>query len=420
MIGKNIVAGSFDSMVAAFKSSNFSKQSSVSGDFSKTMSAVQDNQAKSAENKKSNTDFAKGMKKLTDSDKLAMDSDKRLEAKKNTKSLKETQDIDSENAVVLASSQIQASQLLEQGLGELEEKITELVTEIMGVTEKELMDLLEKSGMQLLDLLNPDNLKQFVLDANGCEDAVSLITNEEVATQFEQLLDAVDELESELGITKEELVDLTSENITKIVVEKDTGSKDMADNEFDRNQQSEADSNPVELFVQNLAAKSADGVNQTATEKVQVMREIVDQIVEKIKVAIKPGNTSMELQLNPESLGRVNLTVASKNGVLTASFTAENQISKEAIESQVQMLKDNLNNQGIKVEAIEVNVSQFGFRQNTESGADAQGQSKQQKKTGTRRINLDSFNEEAAEVSEEEALAARVLRDNGGSVDYTA
>ena len=412
MIGKNIVAGGFDSMAAAFKSSNFSKQSSVSGDFSKTMSAVQDNQAKYAENKKSNTDFAKGMKKMTGSDKSAMDSDKRLEVKKNTKSLKETQDMDGENAVALASSQIQASQL--------EEKIAESVKEIMGVTEKELMDLLEKSGMQLLDLLNPDNLKQFVLNANGCEDAVSLITNEEVATQFEQMLDAVDELESELGITKEELVDLTSENTTKIVVEKDTGSKDMADNEFDRNQQSEADSNPVELFVQNLAAKSADGVNQEATEKVQVMREIVDQIVEKIKVAIKPGNTSMELQLNPESLGRVNLTVASKNGVLTASFTAENQIAKEALESQVQMLKDNLNNQGIKVEAIEVNVSQFGFRQNTESGADAQGQSKQQKKTGTRRINLDSFNEEAADISEEEALAARVLRDNGGSVDYTA
>ena len=248
MIGKNIVAGGFDSMAAAFKSSNFSKQSSVSGDFSKTMSAVQDNQAKYAENKKSNTDFAKGMKKMTGSDKSAMDSDKHLDVKKHTKSLKETQDVDGENAVALASSQIQASQL--------EEKIAESVKEIMGVTEKELMDLLEKSGMQLLDLLNPDNLKQFVLNANGCEDAVSLITNEEVATQFEQLLDAVDELESELGITKEELVDLTSENTTKIVVEKDTASKDMTDNEFDRNQQSEADSNPVELFVQNLAIVS--------------------------------------------------------------------------------------------------------------------------------------------------------------------
>ena len=110
MIGKNIVAGSFDSMAAAFKSSNFSKPSSVSGDFSKTMSSVQDNQAKSVkneranENKKSNTDFAKGMKKLTDSDKPAVDGDKRLEAKKNTKSLKETQDAESENAIVLARS----------------------------------------------------------------------------------------------------------------------------------------------------------------------------------------------------------------------------------------------------------------------------------------------------------------------------
>ena len=90
------------------------------------------------------------------------------------------------------------------------------------------------------------------------------------------------------------------------------------------------------------------------------------------------------------------------------------------IESQIQVLKDNLNNQGVKVEAIEVNVSQFGFRQNTESGSDAQSQSKQQKKSGVRRINLDNFSEEAENVSDEEALAAKVLRDNGGTVDYTA
>lgn len=327
-------------------------------------------------------------------------------------------DLDDETAAVLASvlasGQILTPQILEQSLGDLEEKMTELVTEIMDVTEKELMDLLEESEMQLLDLLNPDNLKQFVLDANGCEDAVSLITNEEVATQYEQLLDTFEELKME-----PEFSDLALDNTTKIVVEKGMDSKDMSDSEFNRNQES-AGSNPVELFVQNLAAKSADGVNQTATEKVQVMREIVDQIVEKIKVAIKPGTTSMELQLNPESLGRVDLTVVSKNGVLTASFTAENQIAKEAIESQIQVFKDNLNNQGVRVEAIEVNVSQFGFRQNTESGADAQGQQGQQKKTGTRRINLERFTEEAADVSEEEALAARVLRDNGGTVDYTA
>lgn len=409
MVGKDMVVQNFGSLTSSFKVSALQRQSgNASGDFGKTMSEVQDNQSKSSDRqvkRKSSMDISKRMKKLTASDKPSVDSKESLK-QKDTKA----DALDCENAV---------------------EKITELVTEIMDVTEKELMDLLEKSGIQLLDLLNPDNLKQFVLDANGCEDAISLITNEGVAEQFNQLLGALKDVELETlknisDEVKEEQFDMeqteadVSGHETKIVVEKDTSSKDMANSEFDRNQESAADNNPVDLFIQNLTAKSADNVNQASAEQVQVMREIVNQIVEKIKVTIKPESTSMELQLNPESLGRVDLTVASKNGVLTASFTAENQIAKEAIESQMQVLKDNLNNQGVKVEAIEVTVAEFGFRQNTESGADAQGQSKQQKKTGTRRINLDSFNEESVDISEEEALAARVLRDNGGTVDYTA
>ena len=179
----------------------------------------------------------------------------------------------------------------------------------------------------------------------------------------------------------------------KIVVEKETEFKSASDtaskDNKDFQEQANQDAKPMDLFVQNLvSAKGNDGIQQVGVEQVQVMREIVNQVVEQIKIAIKPQATSMELQLNPENLGKVELTVVSKNGLLTASFTAENQIAKEALESQMQVLKDNLNNQGVKVEAIEVNVSQFGFKQNTESGTDAQSQSRQQKKSGNRRINL--------------------------------
>jgi flagellar hook-length control protein FliK len=72
------------------------------------------------------------------------------------------------------------------------------------------------------------------------------------------------------------------------------------------------------------------------------MKEIVNQIVDKIKVVIKPEATSMEIQLNPENLGKVNLSVISKNGQLTAHFTTESQAAKEALESQMQTLKETL------------------------------------------------------------------------------
>lgn len=477
MVGKDIVTQSLNGLAGNFKNTGVQRKSSPSGDFSKTMSDVQNNQAKySADAAKGKTerDASKGMKKLKDSDKPKLDTGERLEVKPEIKEAMKAADkaavvveepeaeaAEGESGIVLASGQILIPELLKQGLEDLEEKVSELVTEIMDITEEELMKLLEESGMQLLDLLNPDNLKQFVLDANGCEDAISLITNEDAAAQLSQLSDAMENLETdgELGITKEEIADILknqpdlpekflmkesgreqtdaaevrtqeAEEAVPIVVEKETDSQSFhgsskeesfqKGNRTDFTHEMAQDRNAVEVFVQNLAAKGTEGVQNVSDQQIQAMKEIVDQIVEQIKIAIKPESTSMELQLNPESLGKVSLTVVSKNGLLTASFTAENQIAKEAIESQMQVLKDNLNNQGVKVEAIEVNVSQFGFRQNTESGTDSQGQSRQQKKTAARRINLDSFTEEAGEVSEEEALAARVLRDNGGTVDYTA
>ncbi len=455
MQAKNIIAQSLGNLTGSFKSNSAVRQINSSGDFSKTMSDVQENQAKSSsQTVKSKTemkDVSNNMKKLSDSNKPELDNGERLEVKPEVKEAMKAMNSDGklkpaeeEMAVTLMSGAVLTPELLQQGAEQLEDKITELVTDVMGITEKELMELLENSGMQLMDLLNPDNLKQFVLQANGYEDAICLITNEKLANQYHDLLEGMAnlELDENLGITKEEVASLlenaensqdeeavktNSEEVTKsqhsgetetepkIMVEKDTNSKDSKG----FHEEARQDAKPMDVFVQNLAAKGTEGV-QEAADQVQVMREIVDQIVEQIKIAIKPGATSMEVQLNPEHLGKVELTVVSKNGLLTASFTAENQIAKEAIESQIQVLKDNLNNQGVKVEAIEVNVSQFSFKQNTESNADTQGQSGQQKKSGSRRINLNYFDEDVTEVSEEEVLAAKVLKDNGGTVDYTA
>jgi flagellar hook-length control protein FliK len=75
----------------------------------------------------------------------------------------------------------------------------------------------------------------------------------------------------------------------------------------------------------------------------------------------------MELQLNPEHLGKVNLTLSSKEGLMSAHFVVENDLAKEAVESQMFILKETLDQQGIKVETIEVTVASYTFDQNNQS-----------------------------------------------------
>ncbi len=64
-------------------------------------------------------------------------------------------------------------------------------------------------------------------------------------------------------------------------------------------------------------------------------------------------------------MGKVNLSVVMKEGVATANFIVQNEMVKEALQSQMQVLRDNLEQQGLKVESIEVTVAEYGFEQST-------------------------------------------------------
>lgn len=210
-----------------------------------------------------------------------------------------------------------------------------------------------------------------------------------------------------------------------IVVEKEAVQENA--NHFSKQQssgkQSQTKENIVTQFVQELVqarTNTEEPIANTA-EHLQQMREIVTQVVEQIKIVVKADTSAMEMQLNPEKLGKVQLSVVSKNGQMTAHFATENEIAKNALESQMQSLKDTLQNQGLKVDAIEVSVSDFRFEQSTNMN---EGQQQQQtsdnKKKAPRKIDLSMLEDGFDDLSEEDTLAAQVMIDNGNTVDYTA
>ncbi len=148
---------------------------------------------------------------------------------------------------------------------------------------------------------------------------------------------------------------------------------------------------------------------------------IVRQIVEQIKVEIKPDVSSMELQLNPENLGKVNLHVSSKEGVITAQFFVQNETVKTMMEGQLMVLREAMNEQGVKVEAVEVTVETGQFGRSLEQHSERQKQEteKQAKSYQHRGINiLQGLDEET--MNEEEILRAHIMRESGNSVDMNA
>lgn len=174
-------------------------------------------------------------------------------------------------------------------------------------------------------------------------------------------------------------------------------------------------------FLQNLSQAVADKAGNTAPQQanLQQMIDIVNQVVEQIKVTMGRETTSMQLQLNPESLGKVLISVTTNHGVMTANFTVQSEEAKEALQSQMYSLREALETRELKVDSVEVEVSDFAFSQGSQSGNNDQ---KEFDKGNGRRFRFDTSDddrdEEGIAAAQERRRPARL--DMGNSIDFTA
>ena len=174
--------------------------------------------------------------------------------------------------------------------------------------------------------------------------------------------------------------------------------------------------------VQTMA-HAADVTSETSYISVDTM-DLLEQVAEQIRVNVSQGTSSMEMQLNPENLGKVYVNISSKEGMIHAQLAASNEAVRAALETQVADLRQNLNQAGVKVDAIEVTVASHEFEKNLEQNQEnekQQGERQQEQSGGRRRnLNLSSLDGLSGLMTEEETLAAQMMRENGNSMDVTA
>ena len=174
-------------------------------------------------------------------------------------------------------------------------------------------------------------------------------------------------------------------------------------------------------FIQNLnnAVNGTVKTEPMQQSNMQQMINIVNQVVEQIKVTLGKDTTSMQLQLNPENLGKVLISVSSVNGVMTANFTVQSEEAREALQSQMYTLREALESKELKVEAVEVEVSDFAFSENNQFGTEDQ---KQFEKGNGKTFKFDFDKEESEETAEDGKTSGRTVRrlDAGTSIDFTA
>lgn len=149
--------------------------------------------------------------------------------------------------------------------------------------------------------------------------------------------------------------------------------------------------------------------------------DIIRQIVDQISIAKTTGESVIEMQLNPENLGKLYINVTERNSEITARIAVSNETVKNALESQMAALRENLQDANIRVNDVEITIATHEFERNLEQNAgnengrqDGQQFTHQSSSNG---VNRTGHNEAA---SDEAGLAAQIMRDNGNSVDFMA
>ncbi|NLI88834.1 MAG: flagellar hook-length control protein FliK [Epulopiscium sp.] len=454
----NVQATMFEfSQVNTMQQANLSKTSSSKEDFSRTLEKTQKNQE---ENSKSKNEINKEKgKERTDNNKVEVNKEAKSE-----KINKDTNDTTSKE--IAESEEIIAEEMPDE---EQVIQVMEDIAALLQITPQELGEILEALQIGLADLLQGDNLQKLMVEVYKLEDPMDLLeipgivsditmiksmleessllklevkAEEEILTErpvFE-LNEVLEDnkvgnpkegtptnLEEAPGTVNEKKLEdtskvLDSKSKTENLVEEDLQAVDgeqlFEGNEgFTTNQDNLANDFASNLYqaVEDAFQINNDGISNL-TEARSSYGEIVnsklvlDQIVEKIKVATVDENPMMNIQLKPEHLGKLTMEVVSKQGLMTAQFKVESDKTKEVLEQNIQQLRETLEAKGLIIDELEVTVEQ-------NQGESSQEFSRPKVKRNISDIIDNIMNED---IGQEEKQASSQLGSIDSEVDYIA
>ena len=338
---------------------------------------------------------------------------------------------------------------------------------LLNVDDETLENLLQTTGVLIQDLLDPTAMQDFILQVNDAT-SVDLLIDESLNNLVQQALQLLNDVLTEstgtgntevypdemvfqgdtasaqteeqpaAGTEKMQMVETEAEPAAHITPENKTVQTDAKGSGI------ETDNAEVQIAVQTENAgdtdASADWMKQNADDVISNLNQamtqaatgpaltetydtvvsqtdIVRQVVDEIKLNLSKDVTSMTLQLNPEQLGKVQIHVTTKNGVMQAQIIAETEAARNAVESGLSLLKEAFDNRDLKVDAIEVMVGTQDYFENGEAQtqADAESGRENQRKRVTG-INLQADSDD--EISENQKLESEMMKAQGNQVSY--
>ncbi len=311
-----------------------------------------------------------------------------------------------EAAEVFAQLEQNAAQITEEVPQQMQE-VTDTQADVLKVQQTDDVQITEQKS-QVTGLTETNAAATESVESDGNVQNVEEPVSQEVRVENDQTASQQEGQQEEAPENS-----MTTEEDASLLQQNDTTEKSIfTEHTFQQTVQT--------IRTDNITAAPTTAVPQNVVFNTL---DVIRQVSEFTRVMYQGDTTSMEMQLNPENLGKIYVQVTAKEGVVTAHLAVQNEIVKEALENQTIQLRENMNQQGIKVEAVEVTIASHEFERNLEQNQQGSAQDEQREqasKSPRRNISMNQLDELSGLMSEEEMLVAKIMRDNGNSVDFTA
>ena len=311
-----------------------------------------------------------------------------------------------EVAEVFAQLEQNAAQITEEVPQQMQE-VTDTQADVLKVQQTDDVQITEQKS-QVTGLTETNAAATESVESDGNVQNVEEPVSQEVRVENDQTASQQEGQQEEAPENS-----MTTEDDASLLQQNDTTEKSIfTEHTFQQTVQT--------IRTDNITAAPTTAVPQNVVFNTL---DVIRQVSEFTRVMYQGDTTSMEMQLNPENLGKIYVQVTAKEGVVTAHLAVQNEIVKEALENQTIQLRENMNQQGIKVEAVEVTIASHEFERNLEQNQQGSAQDEQREQASnspTRNISMNQLDELSGLMSEEEMLVAKIMRDNGNSVDFTA
>lgn len=348
------------------------------------------------------------------------------------------------------------------------ELLSNKLKKLLNVDDETLQNLLQTAGLTMQDLLDPAVMKDFILQINDAT-SVDLLIDESLNNLMQQAMQLLDEVlnvvdetvistevpveellpeesasaqtepqETVVDAEKPQTVEAKAETVAQTTPEDVTRTsgksvetqtvdtevqvtvqtEDVGDSDASADLMKQNAEGVISNLNQAMAQATGEEIAATPFDTSVTQTDIVRQVVDEIRVNLSKDVTSMTLQLNPEQLGKVQIHVSTKNGVMQAQIIAETEAAKAAVESGLAVLKEAFENQDLKVDAIEVMVGTPDYFME-EGGAEAQMEQKEQKSgnsTGPVKFTGNSDDD----IIEDVSLETEMMKAQGNQVNYMA